>query len=249
MKLDINKMVDNFLQWKLPSDFSPDAGISFEPEFNHDYMARQGKPPMKHNPIGTNLFNAGQAKAMIEHMLAGAVSDEDAEPVAYAQENLVDIFKYSKLSVISKLEKGEDDYHYTLPLYLDPPQLAERVKELQDEFENKYNDKCDELDSVNQCFNVAVNKIAELQAELKITDIVQRSKLGKLEAENDKLRGALKNPVQWVVTNKRAFEHTCNSLAEANDLCARTPVLPEPSIVVLCAVPLQQYEALAKGKQ
>jgi molybdopterin converting factor small subunit len=68
-------------------------------------------------------------------------------------------------------------------LNLAPPQLSERVKELQDELENKYNDKCDELDSVNQCFNVAVNKIAELQAELKITDIVQRSKLGKLETD------------------------------------------------------------------
>jgi len=66
MKLDINKMVDNFLSWKLPSDFSPDGGISYEP-----YTIAP-----KWRPMGTNLFNAGQAKAMIEAMLVDVVSDE-----------------------------------------------------------------------------------------------------------------------------------------------------------------------------
>ena len=32
---------------------------------------------MKHNPTGTNLFHAGQAKAMIEYMLDGAVVDDE----------------------------------------------------------------------------------------------------------------------------------------------------------------------------
>lgn len=67
---DINQMVSNFLGWKLPADFSPDAGITFAPEYNKEYMATLGKPPMKHEPTGTNLFNADQAKAMIEHLLA-----------------------------------------------------------------------------------------------------------------------------------------------------------------------------------
>lgn len=65
----IKKMVNRFLQWKLPADFGPDCGITFEPEYNHEYMARQGKPPCRHEPTGTNLFHAGQAEEMIRFML------------------------------------------------------------------------------------------------------------------------------------------------------------------------------------
>jgi hypothetical protein len=65
----IKKMVDRFLGWKLPENFSPDCGISFQREVNVEYMAKQGKPPMICEPIGTNLLNAVQAKAMILHML------------------------------------------------------------------------------------------------------------------------------------------------------------------------------------
>ena len=56
---DVNKMVDRFLGWKLPSDFSPDCGISFVPPVT----------PFSW-PSGTNLLNAEQARQMIEHMLA-----------------------------------------------------------------------------------------------------------------------------------------------------------------------------------
>lgn len=57
-------IVERFLQWKLPSNFSPDAGISFEPDFNihTDY-------PMKHKPTGTNLLNYTQATEMIRYIL------------------------------------------------------------------------------------------------------------------------------------------------------------------------------------
>ncbi len=65
----IEKMVDRFLGWRLPDDFCPDAGITFEPEYNVDYMAAQGKPPMRHEPTGTNLLNADQARAMVLHMI------------------------------------------------------------------------------------------------------------------------------------------------------------------------------------
>lgn len=67
----IKHMVDRFLMWKLPENFSPDAGISFEPEFNKEWMAKQGKPPMRHEPIGTNLLDARQAEAMVRHMVEG----------------------------------------------------------------------------------------------------------------------------------------------------------------------------------
>ena len=54
----INEMVSRFLSWELPSDFTPDAGISFEPPQNPAWW-----------PVGTNLLNADQAKAMIKHIL------------------------------------------------------------------------------------------------------------------------------------------------------------------------------------
>lgn len=61
--------VERFLQWKLPHDFNPDGGITFQPEFNREYMAKQGKPPMRHEPTGTNLLTATQAKQMVEYIL------------------------------------------------------------------------------------------------------------------------------------------------------------------------------------
>lgn len=66
----IKHMTERFLQWKLPDDFNPDAGISFEPEFNVEYNAKRGKPPQRHEPTGTNLFDYRQAEAMVRHMIA-----------------------------------------------------------------------------------------------------------------------------------------------------------------------------------
>lgn len=60
----IKHMVDRFLGWKLPENFSPDAGISFKPTFN-DHLP----VPTRHNPSGTNLFDATQATAMVHHMV------------------------------------------------------------------------------------------------------------------------------------------------------------------------------------
>lgn len=54
----LGEMVDRFLAWKVPQDFSPDCGISFKP-VNHPNCW----------PIGTNLLNADQAKAMLLHVV------------------------------------------------------------------------------------------------------------------------------------------------------------------------------------
>lgn len=70
----IKHMVDRFLQWRLPENFRPDAGITFEPEFNKEWNAKQGKPPQRHEPMGTNLFCADQAEAMVRHMIEGMPS-------------------------------------------------------------------------------------------------------------------------------------------------------------------------------
>jgi len=62
----IKHMVNRFLGWRLPHNFRPDAGISFKAEYN-EHTAH----PAKHEPIGTNLFDAEQAEAMIRYMLVG----------------------------------------------------------------------------------------------------------------------------------------------------------------------------------
>lgn len=60
----IKHMVDQFLGWKLPETFRPDGGITFEPHFNN------GTPEGgKHQPVGTNLLDATQAREMVLHML------------------------------------------------------------------------------------------------------------------------------------------------------------------------------------
>jgi len=62
-----NSMVDRFLCWKLPKDFGPDGGISFNPtkpyegdEFGNAWW-----------PVGTNLLTADQAKEMLQHVVGG----------------------------------------------------------------------------------------------------------------------------------------------------------------------------------
>lgn len=67
----IKHMVQRFLTWRLPENFRPDGGITFEPEFNKEWNAKQGLPPQRHEPSGTNLLDADQAEAMVRHMVEG----------------------------------------------------------------------------------------------------------------------------------------------------------------------------------
>lgn len=57
---DVKIMVDRFLAWKLPEDFSPDCGINFK---------SLGK---NQEPTGTNLFTASQAEQMVLYMIGGS---------------------------------------------------------------------------------------------------------------------------------------------------------------------------------
>lgn len=62
----IKHMVDRFLNWKLPDNFNPDGGISFE------RLGNKGTPHQyTHEPSGTNLIDAMQADAMVRHMIEG----------------------------------------------------------------------------------------------------------------------------------------------------------------------------------
>lgn len=63
----IDVMVSRFLGWKLPKDFAPDAGISFNPGSHQE-------PSGPHWPSGTSLLHAEQARHMIEHMLGGGIN-------------------------------------------------------------------------------------------------------------------------------------------------------------------------------
>ena len=62
----IKHMTERFLGWKLPENFHPDGGITFKATFNENTPH-----PMKAEPVGTNLFDYSQAKAMVEYMIEG----------------------------------------------------------------------------------------------------------------------------------------------------------------------------------
>jgi hypothetical protein len=66
----IKHMVDRFLGWRLPTDFDPDDGISFDPISN-----RGNEFESRREPVGTNLFSAEQAEAMVRYMVEGIPKD------------------------------------------------------------------------------------------------------------------------------------------------------------------------------
>jgi hypothetical protein len=78
----VKHMVNRFLMWKLPDNFNPDGGVSFEPEYNVEYNAKQGLPPQRHEPSGTNLLDYTQAEAMVRHMLDGLTQPQADAAVA-----------------------------------------------------------------------------------------------------------------------------------------------------------------------
>lgn len=81
----IKHMVNRFLMWRLPENFSPDNGIGFKPTFNDSPQAMKAlglSEPMKRNPVGTNLFDATQAEAMVRHMVEEMRVPEDGRASA-----------------------------------------------------------------------------------------------------------------------------------------------------------------------
>ena len=67
----IKSMVDRFLGWKLPENFSPDGGISFQKTANENTSHER-----KNEPTGTNLFDALQAEEMVRYILAALAAKE-----------------------------------------------------------------------------------------------------------------------------------------------------------------------------
>ena len=59
----IKHMVNRFLSWPLPNPWHPDNGISaVRPNY---------APNVPWEPVGTNLFDASQAEAMVRYMAEG----------------------------------------------------------------------------------------------------------------------------------------------------------------------------------
>lgn len=84
----IKHMVDRFLGWRLPKPWNPDNGISYaRPNYAH--------VPADHDwPIGTNLFDAMQATAMVRHMIEGLpTAQADAVPTETIREELDKIWR------------------------------------------------------------------------------------------------------------------------------------------------------------
>ena len=77
----VKHMVDRFLGWRLPENFNPDGGISFEPLGNrgteHEY---------KRQPVGTNVLDATQAEVMVRYMIDGMPSAVDARAALAAHD-------------------------------------------------------------------------------------------------------------------------------------------------------------------
>ena len=82
----IKHMVGRFLAWKLPADFSPDGGISFQKVSNagtpHEY---------RYEPVGTNLLTATQAEDMLRHMLEGISPVFDADDLKELERMVPDL--------------------------------------------------------------------------------------------------------------------------------------------------------------
>ena len=106
MKSIIDQAVDRFLGWKLPADFAPDAGITFKPLANADSPVNL---QYKHEPVGTNLFTAAQAKAMFEHVLQ-LVAQPEQMPVNNAFLTASEMAAFNRF-----LETCEDGEGYDVP--------------------------------------------------------------------------------------------------------------------------------------
>lgn len=85
----ISHMVNRFLGWRLPENFNPDAGISFTPCFN-EHLTH----PTRHQPTGTNLFDATQAEAMVRYMVEGDNSAATQSDKYTAEDALRELASY-----------------------------------------------------------------------------------------------------------------------------------------------------------
>ena len=87
MLKDTKEVANRFLGWKLPKDFNPDCGISFD---------------KKHEPFGTNLFTATQAEEMVRFILTDTILSERKQ----VEEGLEEIKKENNEHSCTRDEDG-----------------------------------------------------------------------------------------------------------------------------------------------
>lgn len=96
----IAHMVQRFLAWKLPEDFRPDGGITFKAAFNEHTQW-----PMRHEPSGTNLFDARQAEAMVRYIVAEMPAPSRRPDAPSAGEEFTAVRGVWKNQSLSRLER------------------------------------------------------------------------------------------------------------------------------------------------
>jgi len=70
----IKHMVERFLMWKLPENFNPDGGISF------NKLRNENTPYVgKNEPVGTNLLDYSQAQEMVRYMVEGLGAQKEPQ--------------------------------------------------------------------------------------------------------------------------------------------------------------------------
>ncbi len=67
------RMVENFLRWRLPKDFNPDGGIEYK---DKKFVCPSAL-------TGTNLFTYEQAREMVDFMLTGTSTEEQIPAMAH----------------------------------------------------------------------------------------------------------------------------------------------------------------------
>ena len=120
----IKYMANRFLQWKLPKNFSPDGGVTFDPIMNAGTQYE-----MRREPTGTNLLDAMQAEEMVRFISEGMAkptplrraSEQDAEKAIRQLKMAINAAENAN-------QAGED----IVVLMARAPELNQRIAELED---------------------------------------------------------------------------------------------------------------------
>jgi hypothetical protein len=140
----IKEAVTNFLGWKLPADFAPDANISFK----RAVLPSTPQTPGGYWPIGTNLFSDDQAEQMFRHCLPTildrleAQESREGEAVGYVAESTIrSLASHREIratirpdlhpdSLCGQISEGQTDI-FSIPLYTSKQALSAETDALQ----------------------------------------------------------------------------------------------------------------------
>lgn len=108
----IKHMANRFLSWELPTDFTPDGGITFTRFGNFGIMHQY-----ENHPTGTNLLAYTQALSMVNYLVEGlpvATSHNDKQGIGQMNGEGVQLigaaggtypYSYVDLAIVSSTEK------------------------------------------------------------------------------------------------------------------------------------------------